>query len=62
MLGTGLHSYGFGTGGSEWMIAGVVGADLLFVLAATARYKGWFVTDGEPASDVVAATPSPSGN
>ena len=62
VLGTGLHSYGFGTGGSEWMIAGVVGADLLFVLAATARYKGWFVTDGEPASDVVAATPSPSGN
>lgn len=42
VLGTGLHSYGFGTGGSEWMIAGVVGADLLFVLAATARYKGWF--------------------
>ena len=42
VLGTGLHSYGFGTGGSEWMIAGVVGLDLLFVLAATARYKGWF--------------------
>ena len=42
VLGTGLHSYGFGTGGSEWMIASVVGADLLFVLAATARYKGWF--------------------
>lgn len=42
VLGTGLHSYGFGTGGSEWMIAGVVGADLLFVLAATARYKEWF--------------------
>ncbi|MEL6816189.1 MAG: cytochrome c biogenesis protein CcsA, partial [Cyanobacteria bacterium J06598_3] len=42
VLGTGLHSYGFGTGGSEWMIAGVVGADMLFVLAATARYKGWF--------------------
>lgn len=41
VLGTGLHSYGFGTGGSEWMIASVVGADMLFVLAATARYKGW---------------------
>ena len=41
VLGTGLHSYGFGTGGSEWMIAGVVGLDMLFVLAATARYKGW---------------------
>ncbi|MGD1865273.1 MAG: cytochrome c biogenesis protein [Phormidesmis sp.] len=42
VLGTGLHSYGFGTGGSEWMLASVVGADMLFVLAATARYKGWF--------------------
>ena len=41
VLGTGLHSYGFGTGGSEWMLASVVGADLLFVLAATVRYKGW---------------------
>ncbi|MEL6555589.1 MAG: cytochrome c biogenesis protein CcsA [Cyanobacteria bacterium J06621_11] len=42
VLGTGLHSYGFGTGGSEWMLASVVGIDMLFVLAATARYKGWF--------------------
>ncbi|MEM8810565.1 MAG: cytochrome c biogenesis protein CcsA, partial [Cyanobacteria bacterium P01_G01_bin.38] len=41
VLGTGLHSYGFGTGGSELMIAGVVGLDLLFVLVAAARYKGW---------------------
>ncbi|WP_228024513.1 cytochrome c biogenesis protein [cf. Phormidesmis sp. LEGE 11477] len=41
VLGTGLHSYGFGTGGSEWMIASVIGLDMLFVLAATARYKGW---------------------
>lgn len=41
VLGTGLHSYGFGTGGSEWMIASVIGADLLFVLAAATRYKGW---------------------
>ena len=50
VLGTGLHSYGFGTGGSEWMIAGVVGADLLFVLAATARYKGWFAAEAAAAS------------
>ena len=41
VLGTGLHSYGFGTGGSEWMIASVVGVDMLFVLAATVRHKGW---------------------
>ena len=32
VLGTGLHSYGFGTGGSGSIIAAVVGLDLLFVL------------------------------
>lgn len=42
VLGTGLHSYGFGTGGSELMIAGVVGADLLVVLVTAARHYGWF--------------------
>ncbi len=42
VLGQGLHSYGFGTGGSELIIASLVGVDLLFVLAATARHKGWF--------------------
>jgi cytochrome c-type biogenesis protein CcsB len=44
VLGTGLHSYGFGTGGSEAIVATLVGADLLFVLAATIRHKGWFVS------------------
>lgn len=39
VLGTGLHSYGFGTGGSEMAIAGVVGLDLLFVASAAARYR-----------------------
>ncbi|MEL6262307.1 MAG: cytochrome c biogenesis protein CcsA [Cyanobacteria bacterium J06626_6] len=53
VLGTGLHSYGFGTGGSEWMIAGVVGADMLFVLAATVRHKGWL-------SGLEAASPAPA--
>lgn len=42
VLGTGLHSYGFGTGGSELIVASLVGMDLLFVLATAARYKGWF--------------------
>lgn len=42
VLGTGLHSYGFGTGGSELMIAAIVAADLLFVLVAAARHQGWF--------------------
>ena len=41
VLGTGLHSYGFGTGGSELAIASVVGLDLLFVLVTAARHKGW---------------------
>lgn len=41
VLGIGLHSYGFGTGGSELMIAGVVGVDLLFVLVAATRHYGW---------------------
>jgi cytochrome c-type biogenesis protein CcsB len=42
VLGTGLHSYGFGTGGSELLIGGVVGLDLLFVLVTAARHYGWF--------------------
>ncbi len=41
VLGTGLHSYGFGTGGSEWLIAGVVGVDLLVVLITAIRHQGW---------------------
>ncbi|MGK7931182.1 MAG: cytochrome c biogenesis protein [Microcystaceae cyanobacterium] len=32
VLGTGLHSYGFGTGGSTIIISGLVMLDLLFVL------------------------------
>jgi len=60
VLGTGLHSYGFGTGGSERMLASVVGADLLFVLAATDRYKGWFTKAVLP--DSVVVSPNPSGN
>ncbi|MEL6249315.1 MAG: cytochrome c biogenesis protein CcsA, partial [Cyanobacteria bacterium J06627_15] len=46
VLGTGLHSYGFGTGGSELLIVGVVGADLLFVLIAAARHRGWLLKLG----------------
>lgn len=39
VLGTGLHSYGFGTGGSELLIASIVGMDTLFVLATLLRYR-----------------------
>ena len=42
VLGTGLHSYGFGTGDSMLTVAAFVGLDLLFVLVATAKHKGWF--------------------
>ena len=42
VLGTGLHSYGFSTGGSELIVASFVGLDLLFVIAVTIRTKGWF--------------------
>lgn len=33
VLGTGLHSYGFGTGGSELVVGSIVLLDFLFVLA-----------------------------
>ena len=45
VLGTGLHSYGFGTGGSQLLILGAVGADLLFVAIAAARHYGWFTPE-----------------
>lgn len=41
VLGTGLHSYGFATGGSELFIATLVGLDLLFVIITTLQYQGW---------------------
>ncbi len=42
VLGTGLHSYGFGTGDSVFVVAGFVTLDLLFVIVTAAKYKGWF--------------------
>jgi cytochrome c-type biogenesis protein CcsB len=42
VLGTGLHSYGFSTGGSELIVGGLVSLDLLFVLIAAIRYKQWW--------------------
>ena len=41
VLGTGLHSYGFASGGSTSIVAGFVVLDLLFVLLASIKYKGW---------------------
>lgn len=45
VLGTGLHSYGFGSGDSVMTVASVVGLDLLFVLVVAAKYKGWFSSE-----------------
>jgi cytochrome c-type biogenesis protein CcsB len=42
VLGTGLHSYGFGTGDSILTVAAFVALDLLFVLVTAAKYKGCF--------------------
>lgn len=39
VLGQGLHSYGFSTGGSELIIGSIVGLDLLFVLVTAIKYK-----------------------
>ena len=44
VLGTGLHSYGFGTGGSELFIATFVGLDLLFVAITAAKHQGWLTS------------------
>ncbi|MGF1535225.1 MAG: cytochrome c biogenesis protein, partial [Elainellaceae cyanobacterium] len=51
VLGTGLHSYGFGTGGSALVIAGVVGLDLLFVAIAAVRHYGWFEGFGKASTE-----------
>ncbi|HSA03414.1 MAG TPA: cytochrome c biogenesis protein CcsA [Candidatus Paceibacterota bacterium] len=56
VLGKGLHSYGFGTGG-EWAVACYVGAELVLVGLAVWRYKGLqaSLTSAPPSGD---ATPA----
>lgn len=44
VLGTGLHSYGFSTGGSELIVGTLVGLDLLFVAAAATRHNRWLLS------------------
>ncbi|MDJ1182614.1 cytochrome c biogenesis protein [Roseofilum casamattae] len=39
VLGTGLHSYGFTTGGSELIVASLIGLDLLFVTIVVLRHQ-----------------------
>lgn len=70
VLGTGLHSYGFSTGGSELVVGGLVSLDLLFVLVTAIRYKRWwpqfspsFSTADSPAVDsTVRAESLPTGS
>lgn len=45
VLGTGLHSYGFTTGGSELIVASMVALDLLFVLITAIRYQNWLYSE-----------------
>ena len=62
VLGTGLHSYGFSTGGSELIVASIVGLDLLFVLAATIRQQGklgqWAMGNGHGEQSTINNQPS----
>ena len=58
VLGTGLHSYGFGTGGSELFLASFVGLDLLFVIFTAVKYKGWFKSDDRELIEIETSTES----
>ena len=40
VLGTGLHSYGFSTGGSALFVGAIVGLDVVFVLTAVIKHQG----------------------
>ena len=53
VLGTGLHSYGFSTGGSALFVGGIVGLDLLFVLAAVIKHQGRFSGQSESFGETV---------
>ena len=44
VLGTGLHSYGFSTGGSELIVGSIVGLDLLFVLVTAIKHQRQLAT------------------
>ncbi|MHB2016892.1 MAG: cytochrome c biogenesis protein [Candidatus Xenobia bacterium] len=49
VLGVGLHSYGFGTGGYQYMMSAVL-ADLAFVAFVAKRYGDWKLKN-RPAAD-----------
>lgn len=61
VLGTGLHSYGFSTGGSELIVGSIVGLDLLFVLVTALKYQRQLATSvqtpSQPTKTSVAEVP-----
>ncbi len=62
VLGTGLHSYGFGTGDSVFAVAGFVALDLLFVTITAAKYKGWFKSSPQEELTVLDNSQQVTGN
>ena len=53
ILGTGLHSYGFTTGGSQLMVFSLVAIDLLFVGIVALRYQKWLSNhEGETSQSI----------
>ncbi|MDJ0747242.1 MAG: cytochrome c biogenesis protein CcsA [Xenococcaceae cyanobacterium MO_167.B27] len=62
VLGTGLHSYGFGTGDSVFAVAGFVALDLLFVTITAAKYKGWFKSSPQEELTVLDNSQEVTGN
>ncbi|MEM9540098.1 MAG: cytochrome c biogenesis protein CcsA [Cyanobacteria bacterium P01_E01_bin.42] len=56
VLGQGLHSYGFSTGGSELIVGAIVGLDLLFVVGTAIKYKALL----KPATNTSTKLPSAS--
>ena len=53
VLGVGLHTYGFSTGGSVLFVGGIVGLDLLFVLIVLIKHQGRFNTQSESMEETV---------
>lgn len=57
VLGTGLHSYGFSTGGSTQILGCWVGVDVLFVLVTMLRYRASRRSESVLTTDVQLSEP-----
>lgn len=60
ILGAGLHSYGFGSGGTGWVIGFVV-FELVFVATAVLRRYYWYGSSGKPPGSAEGAIDDPAG-